>query len=97
MNFIACAPWLFFRGNYWNLEPISEPRFGQDMARACWILRSFLTQLLYHNAKVFVSSPWSGPHTICSSFLCVSRFPCRYEKNAIMTCVVATGLVYLFN
>jgi hypothetical protein len=37
-----------------------------------------------------------SPH-ISSSFLCVSGFPGRYEKNPIMTCVVATGLVYLFN
>ena len=97
MNFIACTVAIFPR----QLLEV-ETRYPSHGSVKIWCgrvasLLNLLTQLVITTRRFSVSSPWPGPHTICSSFLCVSGFPCRYEKNSIMTCVVATGLVYLFN
>lgn len=46
------APWLFFRRNDWKLEPVSQPRLRQEVARSCWILLDLLAQPIYRHAKV---------------------------------------------
>jgi hypothetical protein len=98
MNFIACAVAIF---------PRQLPEVGTDIratvrsrdSAACWILLNLLMQLVYHDPKVFRRLAVVGsPHHV-QQFLLRKWLPwsCRYEKNSIMTCVVATGLVYLFN
>jgi hypothetical protein len=44
---------MFFGGCAWKLKPVSQPRFGQDVAGMRWVILNFLSKLVYHSAKVF--------------------------------------------
>src|ERR1700733_10006144 len=71
-----------FRGLAWNLKPVSEPGFRQNIARMRGILLDFLAYLRYHRTNLFGFFPIIGPPDGLQNLLIRDRFPLLNHQSA---------------